>query len=284
MSRERPWADAGLVVGVAAIAFLAVVATVGPWLTVDPLARDLDRGLTDLGAPLGPSSDAWLGTDALGRDVWARIVGGARASLSIAAIATLIATTIGVAVGTVAGYRGGWVDVVLMRVVDLVLAFPVVLIAILLAALLRESELASSTAPVMVTLGLLTWTALARVVRHHAAVLARSPHVLAARALGASASRIVLRHVVPNLAGVAITYATVLFAQNLMLESMLSYLGLGPQPPEPSWGRMLYEARAYYRAAPHLVLAPGIAIVVAVLVFTFTSDRVRARFDPKGAT
>ncbi|HEY5934738.1 MAG TPA: ABC transporter permease [Kofleriaceae bacterium] len=265
------------------VAALIAIAVLSPWLGgSDATELDIAGGLTELGAPLPPSSDSFLGTDHLGRDVWARLVAGAGTSLAIATFATLIALTIGVAVGLVAGYAGGVVDEVLMRVVDLVLSFPFLLLAILLAALLRARGLADSSLPVIVTLGVAGWTTMARVIRGKTASLARSEMVVAAHALGASPTRIMLRHVLPNVTGVIAVVATLGFAQNLLAESVLSYLGLGLPPPAPSWGRMLYEGRPYYRSAPHLVLAPGIAILVAVVAFNLLGEALRERFDRRG--
>jgi ABC-type dipeptide/oligopeptide/nickel transport system permease subunit len=278
--RGRFVARGGALVGVAIVVAIVAIALLAPVLSsADPLASDIDHGLTELGAPLPPSSDAVLGTDQLGRDVWARITAGATTSLSIAALATLIALAIGVTVGLVAGYAGGALDGALMRLVDLVLSFPFLLLAILLAALLRDAGLASSTAPVFVTLGVVGWTTTARLVRGKAQVLARSDMIAAARALGASPARIIVRHLLPNVAGLVIAVTALGFAQNLLAESVLSYLGLGAPPPAPSWGRMLYEGRAYYRIAPHLVLAPGIAIVLAVVGFNLLGDALRDAVD-----
>ncbi|HET9993073.1 MAG TPA: ABC transporter permease subunit, partial [Kofleriaceae bacterium] len=163
-----------------------------PWLAAkNPSALDIDHGLTLRGAPLPPSADAPLGTDHLGRDVWARIAAGAESSLEIATLATLVALVIGLLVGLAAGYAGGWVDNALMRLVDLVLSFPFLLLAILLAALLRKSNLASSIAPVVLTLGGVGWTTIARVIRGKAMSVSRSEMTIAARALGASPLRIV---------------------------------------------------------------------------------------------
>ena len=247
----------------------------------NPLASDIDHGLSAQGAPLPPSADAPLGTDDLGRDVWARVVAGAASSLEIATLATAIAVALGLLVGLTAGYAGGWVDDVLMRVVDLVLAFPYLLLAILLAAMLRHGEVAAGSAPDVLTLGAVGWTTIARVVRGKALVVGRSEHVLAARALGASPTRIVLRHVLPSVAGIAIALAVLTFAQNLLAESMLSYLGLGPPPPAPTWGRMMYEGRAYYRTAPWLTIAPGVAILWAVVAFNLLGEGLRERWGRK---
>ena len=275
-------AHRGAVVGAILVLVLVGIALLGPHLVAkDPLARDIDHGLTTMGAPLGPSSDALLGTDQLGRDVWSRVVAGAGTSLEIATLATLIALAIGLAIGLVAGYAGGWIDGVLMRFVDLVLSFPFLLLAILLAALLREAELSSATAPVILTLGAVGWTTTARVIRGKAMTIARAQHVTAARALGASPTRIVVRHILPNVAGLVAVLGVLGFAQNLLAEAALSFVGLGPAPPAPTWGRMLFEGRVYYRTAPHLVLAPGVAILVAVVAFNLLGEGLRDVLAPK---
>lgn len=279
---RRFLAHRGAVLGAILALILLGIAVIGPHLVAKaPTVRDIDHGLSAMGAPLGPSSDALLGTDTLGRDVWSRIVAGAGASLTIATLGTLLALLVGVAVGLAAGYAGGWVDGALMRVVDLVLSFPFLLLAILLAALLREADLASSTAPVILTLGAVSWTTMARVIRAKTMTIARSEHVLAARALGASPGRILVRHVLPNTTGVLVVVAVLGFAQNLLAEAALSYIGLGPPPPAPTWGRMLYEGRPYYRSAPHLVIAPGVAILVAVVAFNLLGEGLRAALDPE---
>jgi len=278
---QRFFANRGSgVVGTFLICILLAIVGLRPWLSSkSPDRLDIDHGLTLSGAPLPPSADAPLGTDDLGRDVWARIAAGAGTSLEIAALSTLLALVIGLTIGLVAGYAGGWVDHALMRLVDLVLAFPFLLLAILLAALLREADLASSIAPVVVTLGAVGWTPIARVIRGKAMTVSRSEMIVAARALGASPVRIVTRHVLPNIAGVAIVLAALGFAQNLLAEAVLSYLGLGPSTP--TWGHMLFEGRAYYRTAPWLVIAPGVAILVAVIAFNLVADGLRDAFDPK---
>jgi ABC-type dipeptide/oligopeptide/nickel transport system permease subunit len=269
-------------VGAVLVGVLVVVAALAPVLSAkNPLATNVEHGLSALGAPLPPSAGAVLGTDQLGRDVWARVVAGAGTSLSIAVMATLIALVIGLSIGLVAGYAGGAIDNVLMRLVDLALAFPFLLLAILLAALFRGADLASSNAPVFLTLGAVGWMAMARVIRGKTQVLARSEMIMAARAIGASPGRIMVRHILPNVAGAAIVVTALGFAQNLLAESVLSYLGLGPPPPAPTWGRMLYEGRAYYRIAPHLVLVPGVAILLAVIGFNLLGEGLRDALDAK---
>jgi peptide/nickel transport system permease protein len=282
--RRRFLANRGAVVGAVLLAILVLIAVAAPVLSAkDPLAGDVEHGLSALGAPLPPSGDAVLGTDQLGRDVWARVVAATQSSLIIAGLATLLAVAIGAAIGLVAAYAGGVVDSALMQLVDLVLAFPFVLLAILLAALFREADLASSSAPVILTLGVVGWTQAARMVRARARVLVHSVMVVAARAIGAGPVRIILGCVLPNLAGIVIVVTTIAFAQNLLSEAVLSYLGLGPPPPAPSWGRMLYEGRAYYRTAPHLVLMPGIAIFIAVTGVNLIGEGLRDALDTLGA-
>ncbi len=283
MSRgwRRFTANRGALIGGAIVLALVAIALFGPLLVGDPLARDLDHGLAPNGSPLAIGGHALLGTDALGRDVWARVVHGAGSSLAIAGAATLFALVLGVTVGIAAGLGGGWPDTVLMRLVDLVLAFPYLLLAILLGALLRERELASASAPVIVTLGVVGWTTTARVVRVKAMAIARGDYVQAARASGASPWRIATRHVLPNALGAIVVVTALGFAQNLLAESVLGYLGLGPPPPAPTWGQMIYEGRLYYRTAPHLVVVPGLAIVLAVIAFNLVGDGLRDAFDPK---
>jgi peptide/nickel transport system permease protein len=190
--------------------------------------------------------------------------------------------TIGVGVGLLAGYAGGWVDAALMRLVDLVLSIPFLLLAILLASLLRQREIGSSSAPVFITLGIVGWTTMARVVRGKVLSLRELDFVHAARALGAGPGRILRRHLLPNVFGVVIVLATLGFAQNILAESVLSYLGLGPPPPSPTWGRMLYEGQPYYRTAPWLFLAPGTAILLTVISFNLLGEGLRDALDPHG--
>lgn len=279
---RRITARRGAVVGAVLAVLLVTLALGGRHLaSKDPLAIDIDRGLSADGAPLPPSASAPLGTDQLGRDVWARVVAGSATSLEIAGLSAALALLVGLAIGLAAGTAGGRVDGALMRGVDLVLAFPDLLLAILLAALLRASRLGHSETPVIVTLAAVGWTTIARVIRGKARVVARGEHVVAARALGASPWRIVVRHVLPEVAGVAIAIGVLAFAQNILTESVLSYVGLGPPPPAPSWGRMIFEGQAYYRAAPWLALAPGVAIVLAVVAFHLLGEGLRDALDPK---
>ena len=269
-----------LVIGTVLVTALALLALVGPHLAShDPIAADIDHGLSSLGAPLPPSSNALLGTDQLGRDVWSRVLAGAGVSLVTATLATLLAMVLGVGVGLTAGYAGSRVDNLLMRLVDLVLSFPFLLLAILLAAVLRQSALGTSITPVVLTIGLVSWTTTARVIRGRALVLARSELVVAARALGASGIRIIFRHLLPNVLTLVLVLTALSFAQNLLAEAALSFLGLGPPPPTPTWGRMLFDGRLYYRTAPWLSIAPGIAILMAVVGFNLLGEGLREYFE-----
>jgi ABC-type dipeptide/oligopeptide/nickel transport system permease subunit len=270
---------AALVGGILVLA-IAALAAAAPLVAGDPYAQDFDRGLTELGAPVGPGAYL-LGTDALGRDVWARAVHGARLSLAIGIAATLLALAVGLAVGLIAGYAGGRTDAALMRLVDLVLSFPFLLLAIALAALLRGTGAAGGAGAVLVVLGLVGWTTMARVIRGKVLAVRELEFVQAARALGASSARILVRHVAPNVVGPAVVLATITVAQMILAESTLSYLGLGAPPPAPTWGRMLYEGQPYYRSAPWLIAVPGVAVLATVLAFNLLGEGLRDALDPK---
>jgi len=275
-------ANRGALVGAALVALVVAIAVLAPVIGGrDPVAADIDHGLTTMGAPLPPHGGEWLGTDQLGRSVWSRIAHGAGISLLVALASTAIALTVGLVVGLIAGYAGGTTDAALMRMVDLFLAFPFLLLAILLAALLRQAGIASGTAPVFITLGAVSWTTMARVIRGKVLSLRERDFVQAARAMGASTARILARHLLPNVGGVVIVLATLGFAQMILAESVLSYLGLGPPPPTPTWGRMLYEGRSYYQTAPWLIAVPGVAILITVVAFNLLGEGLRDAFDPK---
>lgn len=286
MFDRRAWRrfvrNRGAVAGAVLVAIVVFCALAAPLLTShDPVAQDIERGLTELGAPTGPSDTYPLGTDSLGRSVWSRLVYGARVSLQVGLVATALALTFGLLVGLIAGYFGGLADSLLMRLVDLVLAFPFLLLAITLAALLRESSLGSGTATVYITLGVVSWTTMARVIRGKVLSIREMEFVHGARAIGASPGRILLRHILPNVIGPVIVLATISVAQMILAESTLSYLSLGPPPPTPTWGRMLYEGQVYYRTAPWLIMAPGIAILITVLGFNLLGEGLRDAFDPR---
>jgi len=223
-----------------------------------------------------PSWDYPLGTDRQTRDVLSRILVGSRTSLVVGFVAVAILMTIGVLVGAVSGYFGGWVDNVLMRVVDIILAIPLLLL-LLLAVALFEPGLRTT----MIVIGLTTWPATARIVRGEFLSTKNRDYVLAARALGATAPRIMARHLLPNTLAVIIVQATLWLSFAILLESSLSFLGLGPQPPEPSWGGMLADGQRTARQAPWLTIFPGLAIFLTVMAFNLLGDGLRDAFDPR---
>ena len=246
-------------VGLVIVAALAAVAVAAPWLgRYDPSAIVVDpyRG------PLLPSWQHWLGTDTLGRDVWTRLVWGARTSLVVGALAMLVSLTIGVTIGLVAGYFGGWVDAVLMWLVDLVLTMPTLLLLIVLSTVLPPSLW---TIPLVI--GIVGWTTFARTMRAEVLSLRERDYMLAARALGASHSRMILHHLLPGVLPTVVVLAALGMAGAIGLDAGLSYLGLGVPLPTPSWGRMISEVQTYFAVAPWLGVLPGLAIFLAVSGF-----------------
>ncbi len=236
----------------------------------DPLAQ-LKGGLDADGMPLPPGPAHWLGTDDLGRDVLSRLLYGARVSLAVGFFATLLAGFLGISVGLAAGFLGGWVDLVLMRFTEIVMAFPALLLAIGLAAVLPPSP-----AMVVLTLGLVGWTTLARIVRGQAIALREREFVEAARAVGAGKLALMTRHILPNLAGPAVTLLTLKIGDMLLLEAALSFLGIGIRPPLPSWCNMILDGRDYFRSAPWLMAAPGLAIFIVVVACNLLGERAGA--------
>lgn len=265
--------------GFALVGLLVVFAIVGPSAAPhDPFTSDFAHGATPEHLPIGPSAEFWLGTDRLFRDVFARLATGARVSLAIGVAATAIATVIGSAVGMLAGwYEGRWLDAALMRVVDVGLAFPFLLIVMALGAALERT----TAATIFLTLGLTGWLGIARIVRSKTLQVRGLDYVLAARSLGQSTPRILLRHVLPNIAGPIVVIGTILVAQMILAESVLSYLGAGIAPPTPTWGYMLFEGQDYLGAAPWIAVAPGVAILLAVLGFNLLGEGLRDALDPR---
>lgn len=266
--RGRPGARATLVgaLGLSALALLALVT---------PLARPAEPHRTDLAARLRPP-DAMhpLGRDALGRDVLARLARGARISLGVGVAVVAISLTAGVLLGGIAGWRGGWADEVLARIIDVLLAFPGLLLAIALAAVLGPG-----VGNTVLALSLLGWTGYARLARAEVASLARREFAQAARALGASPARIVVRHLLPLAAPVLVVQATFGLSGAILAEASLAFLGLGAPPPTPTWGGMLDEGRQFMLVAPHLVLAPAVALAGTILALQLLGDGLRDLLD-----
>ena len=225
-----------------------------------------------------PSAEHWMGTDVQGRDVWARLVHGARISLSVGLVSQGIALALGLLLGLVAGYYGKWIDELVMRLADVTLAFPTLLLLIALVAALQPS-----LTVVFLTIGLVGWAAMARLVRGQVLVVRELEYVQAMRALGARNGRIILRHVLPAVVAPVLIAATLGVAAAIMAEAALSFLGLGVQPPTPSWGAMIADGRdlSQLRGAPWTSLFPGIAIGLTVLGFNLLGDALRDALDPR---
>ena len=258
--------------GVVLVGILCIVAILAPVITrYEPSAINYGSLLQ------GPSGEHWFGTDFLGRDLFSRVVHGARISLLVGVVAVAIAMLIGVPLGLAAGFFGGAVDAFVMRLVDIFLAFPVILLAIAIMSILGPSIF-----NVMIALGLVGWTKYARLVRGIVLGLRESEFVTAATALGARSSRILVRHLLPNSVAPLIVLSTFGLAEAVVVEAALSFLGLGVQPPTPSWGGILNEGRSYMRQAAHITTFPGIAIVITILGFNFIGDGLRDAMDPKG--
>lgn len=255
------------------VAGLTAIAIGGPFLVGDPNAGELSARLQS------PSVAHPLGTDALGRDVLTRLVYGARISLIIAVAVTVVRVTIGFAVGLAAGLFGGVVDELSMRLVDFLLTFPGIVLALVVAGILGPS-----LTNVLVALALVGWGSYARVVRGSVLALREEPFIDAARLAGTSRLRLVGTDVVPNVAGPVVVLATLDLGGVLLAAAALSFLGLGAQPPTPEWGTMLATGTDYLRTAPWLVNAPGVAIAAAVLGFNLLGDGLRDAFDTTGVT
>ncbi len=226
-----------------------------------------DTGLSDSGAPLGPSGQFPLGTDVTGRDVLSRLLFGARVSLTVGVLATALMVAVGATLGAIAGYFGGWADAVITRVVDIMLAFPVVLLGMAAAAILTPSVPAT-----IVVIAATQWMYMARVVRGEVQSLKEREFVAAARAVGASDWRIIVRHIAPHLGPLVIAYAALGVGVSILLEATLSFLNAGVPQPTASWGSMISGGLTYYRTDPALVLSPGLALALVVLAFTLLGD------------
>jgi len=245
---------------------------------VAPIIIDRERILEQerLQTFASPSADAWFGRDELGRDAFARAVYGARISLTVGLVSALISTVIGVVLGMMAGYLGGWVDAVTDRFAELILTIPFLLLLILAAAVMRPSVFS-----IILILGLFDWAVLTRLVRGEFLSMRHREFVEAARASGCTSARIVTRHMLPNAVAPIIVSATLLVAVHITAEAVISFLGLGIQPPTPSWGNMLTEAQRYIVSAPFLAIFPGLLILVTVLCINLLGDGLRDAFDPR---
>jgi peptide/nickel transport system permease protein len=264
---RRPLAVAGLVVALTFVLSAVFAPLVAPY---SPDATDFNAILQK------PSWDHLLGTDELGRDILSRVIFGARASIMAGVFATMLAMAVAVPVGLIAGYHGGWIDHAISRVTDVLLAFPFLILAVGLAAILGPSLLNATIA-----LAIAATPGLIRIARGETLVLREEDFVRAAVVNSAGDARILGRHIIPNMTGTLIVQATVLIPAAIIGEAALSFLGLGVQPPTPSWGVMLSDAQGYITQAPRLALYPGLAIFLCCLAFNLLGDGLRDALDPK---
>lgn len=267
----------GALVGAGLVGFVLSMAIFGPFFAPADPDHQFADGLHDDGTPREPDDTMLLGADTVGRDELSRLLHGGRASLTAALSATLIAVLIGLVVGTVAGYFGGRIDSFLMQVVDTMQSLPFLLIAITVNRVVSSP----SIVVLVVLLGLLSWTTLARLTRAKTMQVRELEYVQAARALGMSEWRVLTRHVLPNVTGPAIVIGTTLVANTILVESAMSFLGLGVPPPASTWGTMLHDAQDMMSLAPRLVLYPGFFIVATVFGFNLLGEGLRDALDPK---
>lgn len=274
------WADAwkrlrrnkAAVASAVFLIFLAALCTLAPVLffVADPNVQDLALGATP------PTWEHWFGTDELGRDTFSRVLHGGRLSLLVGLVGTAVSLLIGVLYGAFSGYRGGRTDELMMRFVDILYALPYIFLVILLLVFFSRSLLM-----LFIALGLVQWLTMARIVRGQVLSLKNQQFVEAARALGANDLRIVIKHLVPNTLGPVIVYTTLTVPSVIMQEAFLSFLGLGVQPPDASWGTLVSEGARVLALFPWLVLFPGIALALTLLCFNFLGDGLRDALDPQ---
>ncbi|MBI3242036.1 MAG: ABC transporter permease [Chloroflexi bacterium] len=273
--------DRAAMLGAVLVILIALVGLLAPLLAPHDPTEQFRDGLTPGGQPmpstlLTEGSTRYLfGTDSNGRDLLSRILYGAQVSLLVGVLANTLAVALGLGIGSVAGYFGGWIEILLMRFTDIMMAFPTLLLAMALVAILKPSLWI-----IIVVIGLVYWTWIARVVYGQVLALRDRDFVTASRALGSSRRATLFRHILPQLVPTIIVWGTLGIATNVMLEASLSYLGIGVQPPTPSWGGMIQQGQSYYRTAPWMVIFPGLAIMITVFAFNLLGDGLRDALDP----
>ncbi len=274
------------ILGLILVIFLFLVAIFGPFLTPVPYAKqDLNALVANNGNPLKPGQGGHiLGTDVLGRDLLSRLMDGAQISMSVAIVVQIVVLLVGIPVGALAGWFGGRMDTYLMRITDVIYAFPDLLFIILLSVAFRETffgQAMSGLLLVFVAIGLTSWVTVARLVRGQLLSLKETEFVEAARAVGVSDRRIIVRHLIPNGLGPIIVAITLGIPGAITTEATLAYIGVGVQQPRASWGSLIADGQRYVRSDPHLAIFPAIAIALALVSFTFLGDGLRDALDPK---
>ena len=272
--------DRTAMIGAILVVVIVSMAVFAPFLAPHDPAEQFRDGLTPDGQPipstlLSGSGRFPLGTDANGRDLLSRMLYGARVSLLVGVMANALALVLGVIIGSVAGFYRGLTETLLMRFTDIMMAFPTLLLAMTLVSILKPSEWI-----IIVVIGIVYWTWIARVIYGQVVALRDREFVTATKALGASRPFILTRHILPQLVPTIIVWGTLGIATNVMLEASLSYLGIGVQPPTPSWGGMIQQGQSFYRSAPWLVIFPGLAIMLTVFAFNMLGDGLRDALDP----
>jgi peptide/nickel transport system permease protein len=257
--------------GAVIVLFFVVIALIGPFFAPNGATEQFSSFRLK-----GPSSEYWLGNDEFGRDILSRLIYGSRISFQVGVIAVGISAVIGIVIGMIAGYVGGWVDSVLSLVMDVLYAFPTILLAIAIMAMLGNS-----LANVMIAIGVVNAPTFMRVVRGSVLSVRHMTYVEAAHSVGASVPRIMARHVFPNILAPLIVHASLNFAFAVLAEASLAYLGLGNRPPSPSWGSMVSSSYGFLQLAPWAAIFPGIAIALTVLGFNLVGDGLRDALDPR---
>ncbi len=271
--RKDKFAVAGLVI----IAILVIVAVGAPWVAPHNPYTQYDSGLTSQGQPVAPGAKFWLGTDTLGRDLLSRLFYGARVSLIIGVLANGFALILGVIFGIVAGYFRGALETFVMRATDVMLAFPILLLAIALSSAIAKPGIWV----LVLVIGVVYWAPMTRVIHGEVLSIREKEFVTAARLTGCTSRRILTHHILPHLVAPIIVYTSLGIATTVLFEASLSYIGLGVQPPTPSWGQMISDGQPYMLTAPWLIVFPGLCIMITVLAFNLVGDGLRDAFDPQ---
>ena len=262
--------------GLTIFMLMILIAVLAPFIARYDPTMQFRHGLLADGSPVGPSAKFWLGTDALGRDLYSRLIYGARTSMEVAILSNIVSTIIGIIVGAVAGFVGGLVDMALMRFTDVMMSFPILLFAAFLAVVFSPGM-----AVLIFIIGFVSWFYLARIVRGEILSVKNREYVEAAQSIGVGRGTILMRHLLPQVYGQIIVYITLGFSTTVLYEAVLSFLGIGIQPPTASWGNLISDGDQYLTTAPWIALFPGLAVAITVLGLNLLGDGLRDALDPR---